>query len=89
MFDTVSASTKNTSGQSDTESAKRKRFKSQAEQRANKVLEHIESIGGLADPHAYDYEEEDLRKIFDPLKRALALAEKRFGKAKSRNQIKL
>lgn len=43
---------------------KRKRFKRLATQRTNLVLQRLKVLGNCANRSAYDYKEEEIKKIF-------------------------
>ena len=63
---------------------KKKKFHELAEKRVSNALKQIQLIGNLANTRAYEYEEEEVKKIFKSLKEELSLAEAKF-KAKGRN----
>lgn len=63
---------------------KRDKFHELAEKRVSNALKQIQLIGNLANTRAYEYEEEEVKKIFKSLKEELNLAEAKF-KAKGRN----
>lgn len=58
---------------------KRGKFKSLAESRVNRAIKDIRLIGNLSNRSAYEYEEEDVRKIFRALQKELDAAKNRFG----------
>ena len=43
---------------------KRERFKKMGEQRTNEVLKRLKILGNCSNKNLYDYEDEDMRKIF-------------------------
>lgn len=66
-------------------SAKRKTFVRLAEARVNKALKDVELIGNLCNRSAYDYTEEDVKKMFKTLQDAVAKAKQRFADASSKS----
>lgn len=72
--------------------AKSDRFKRLAEARVNKALACVRSIGKLSNRGHYEYGEEEVKKIFQTLKRELDDARSEFDKAlarESKNNFKL
>lgn len=57
---------------------KRKKFVDLAEARVNRAIKDISLIGNLANKAAYDYSDEDARKIFRALQKELDAAKSRF-----------
>lgn len=62
---------------------KRDAFLRLAEARTKAVLERLRVLGNCANPYAYEYGEEDIKKIFGTIEREL-----RATKAKFQNQRK-
>lgn len=60
-------------------SDKREKFIKLAEQRVNRALREIRLIGNLSNRSAYDWTEEDVKKIFRAIQKDLELAKARFG----------
>ncbi|MER8508214.1 hypothetical protein NKH91_14655 [Mesorhizobium sp. M0894] len=58
---------------------KRKKFVELTEARVTRAIKDIRLIGNLANRNAYDYTDEDVRKIFRVLAKELDLAKSRFG----------
>jgi hypothetical protein len=58
---------------------KRKKFVELAEARVNKTINDIRLIGNLANKSAYDFDEEDVKKIFRALQKATDAAKQKFG----------
>ncbi|MFX0203420.1 MAG: hypothetical protein ACFFCW_45540 [Candidatus Hodarchaeota archaeon] len=54
---------------SENQEQKRKRFVRIAEQRVNKLLERLDSLGKCSDRRNYQYNEEDIKKIFGAIER--------------------
>ena len=59
---------------------KRDKFVELAEARVSKTLKDIQLIGNLSNRSAYDFNEGDVRKIFNALQKALDSAKGRFAK---------
>lgn len=70
-------------------SEKREKFKELAEKRVNNAMKNIQLIGNLSNTRAYEYDEEDIRKIFKALKEELLLAESKFKSKDSSRNFKL
>jgi hypothetical protein len=66
-------------------SNKRETFVRLAEARVNKALKDVELIGNLCNRSAYEYTEDDIRKVFKTLQDALAKAKQRFTDANSKS----
>lgn len=60
------------------EETKRQKFIRLAESRTNNALKQIELLGNLSNPHAYEYEPEDVEKIIKTLKKSIKELEKTF-----------
>lgn len=60
---------------------KRDKFVRLAEQRVNRALSDIRLIGNLSNRSAYNFTDEDVKKIFKVLQKELELAKSRFGDA--------
>lgn len=58
---------------------KREKFVELAEARVEKTLKDIQLIGNLSNKAAYEYSEEDVKKIFSALQQALNLSKSRFN----------
>lgn len=58
---------------------KRGKFVELAEARVNRAIKDIQLIGNLSNRSAYDYTDEDIRKIFRALQKELDAAKARFG----------
>jgi hypothetical protein len=58
---------------------KRDAFLRLAESRTRSVIEKIRVLGNCANPYAYEYTEEDVRKIFGTIERELRKTRARFG----------
>lgn len=70
---------------------KRKKFVELAEARVNRAIKDMRLIGNLANKGAYDYSDEDSKKIFRTLQKELDVAKSRFaGDASGRdNEFRL
>lgn len=69
--------------------SKRDKFKELAEKRVNNALKNIQLIGNLSNTNNYDYNEEDVSKIFRTLKEELQTAEARFKISNKKSKFKL
>ncbi len=67
---------------------KREAFLRLAEKRTNAVIEKIRVLAHCANPYAYEYTEDDARKIFAAIEHELKLARLRFQNQPKR-QFKL
>ena len=65
-------------------SEKKMKFRELAEKRVNNALKNIQLIGNLSNTRAYDYDDEDVKKMFKILKEEISIAESKF-KSKGRN----
>ena len=63
---------------------KKMKFRELAVKRVNNALKDIQLIGNLSNTSAYDYDEDEVKKIFKSLKEEIAIAESKF-KAKGKN----
>jgi len=69
---------------------KRDAFLRLAEKRTNAVIERIRVLSNCANPYAYDYSEEDTRKIFSAIEDELKAAKAKFTQSNtSRRSFKL
>ena len=59
-------------------SNKRQKFIELAESRVNRTLNDIRLISNLSNRSAYEYDEEDAKRIFSTLRREIDTAELRF-----------
>jgi hypothetical protein len=57
---------------------KRERFLRVAERRTNTVLFRIRVLSNCANKHNYEYDEEDVTKIFDAIDREVKVARSKF-----------
>ena len=69
--------------------SKRDKFKELAEKRVNNALKNIQLIGNLSNTNNYDYNEEEVAKIFKSLKEELQIAEARFRISNKKSKFKL
>ena len=67
---------------------KRQAFIRLAERRTNAALERIRVIGNLSNPYAYEYTEEDVKKIFTAIEGEIKLTRTKFMNQQKR-QFKL
>lgn len=64
--------------------AKKVKFRELATKRVNNALKNIQLIGNLSNTRAYEYDEEDVKKMFKSLREEITIAESKF-KAKGKN----
>lgn len=62
----------------------RERFKRLATQRTNSVLYRLKVLGNCSNRSVYEYEEEDITKVFSEIDRAVKDAKSRFHFPKRR-----
>lgn len=67
---------------------KRDAFLRLAERRTNAVLERIRVLSNCANPYAYEYGDEDVRKIFAAIEKELKVARVKFDQSR-RSKFKL
>jgi len=63
---------------------KREAFRKLAEKRTNAILERVRILGNLANRSAYDYTDEDVRRVFGAIKAELRRIEAIFQTTKRR-----
>jgi len=63
---------------------KREAFLRLAEKRTNAILDKIRVLSNCANPYAYDYSEEDVRKIFGAIEQELKVAKTKFQNHRKR-----
>jgi hypothetical protein len=61
---------------------KREAFLRLAERRTNAVLEKVRVLSNCANPYAYEYAEEDVRKIFLAIEKELKVARAKFDQGR-------
>lgn len=66
---------------------KRENFKRIAENRTNKILSMIELLGNLSNKSYYEFEQDDVDKIFSAIEDALKVQKNKF-KPKQNKKIK-
>jgi hypothetical protein len=67
---------------------KRDAFLRLAERRTNSVLEKIRVLSNCANPYAYEYDDDDVRKIFLAIEKELKTARSKFEQSR-RSEFKL
>lgn len=68
--------------------SKRDAFTRLAERRTNAVLERIRVLGNCANPYAYEYTDDDVRKIFGAIEKELRATRVKF-QAGTKREFKL
>lgn len=63
---------------------RRERFKRLAEYRTNEVLKRLKVLGNCANRSAYDYSEEEIRKIFSEIEGTVRETKSKFTFPKSK-----
>ena len=58
---------------------KREKFIELTEKRVTKTLDSIRLIGNLSDKRYYDYDEKDIKQVFNALSREIQAAKNRFN----------
>lgn len=61
---------------------RRAKFVQLAEARVNRAIKDLQLIGNLSNRSAYQYDEDDVRKMFRALQRELEISKARFGGSK-------
>lgn len=69
-------------------SEKREKFVRLAEGRTQAALDAIRKLGNLSNKRAYDYEDEDIKKIVKVLKDATSEIERKFGSSAGEKEQK-
>lgn len=67
-------------------SAKRIKFVKLAEARVNRAIQDMRLIGNLSNRNAYEFDDDDVRKIFRALQKAFDAAKLKFGNGDSRRE---
>lgn len=62
--------------------SKRDRFLKIAPNRTNKIIDMIRLLGNCSNLNNYEYTEEEVKKIFDAIRKELNAAENRFASEK-------
>jgi hypothetical protein len=69
---------------------KREAFVRLAEKRTNAVIDKIRVLSNCANPYAYEYTDDDVRRIFDAIEKELKAARTKFVQPKrTKNEFKL
>lgn len=68
-------------------STKRDAFVRLATKRTNAVIERLRILGNCSNPYAYEYEEDDIRRIFAAIEREVKTARSRFRARSSRQFV--
>ena len=63
---------------------KREAFLRLAQKRTESVLNRIRILSNCANPYAYEYEDADVRKIFEAIEDELTVAQSRFERYRRR-----
>lgn len=65
---------------------KREKFIELTEKRVTKTLDSIRLIGNLSDKRYYDYDEKDIKQVFNALSNEIQAAKNRFNDAVKKNK---
>tara|TARA_Y100001980_G_C14175528_1_gene48731 strand:+ start:253 stop:477 length:225 start_codon:yes stop_codon:yes gene_type:complete len=65
---------------------KREKFIELTEKRVTKTLDSIRLIGNLSDKRYYDYDEKDIKQVFNALSKEIQAAKNRFNDAVKKNK---
>jgi len=65
--------------------SKRDAFLRLAERRTRAVLNRIRILSNCSNPYAYEYTDEDVRKIFDAMEEELRMARAKFERYRTRD----
>ncbi len=68
---------------------KRERFVRIAENRTNKILEQIRLLGNCSNKHNYEYDDEDVKKIFAVIEQELKQAKSKYSAQSNKEKFKL
>lgn len=68
---------------------KRERFVRIAENRTNKILEQIRLLGNCSNKHNYEYDGEDVKKIFTVIEQELKQAKSKYSAQSNKEKFKL
>ena len=70
---------------------KRRKFVDLAENRVNRAIRDIRLIGNLSNRSAYEYTDDDIKKMFKAIQKEMESAKGRFldGGSRSENEFKL
>ncbi len=65
---------------------KREAFRRLAEKRTSAILDRIRVLSNLANPYAYQWEEAEIRQMFDAIEEELRLAKAKFQQVERRRR---
>lgn len=65
---------------------KRERFVRVAESRTNKIIEMIRLLGNCANKSNYEYDEKDIARIYDAIKKELSDSQAKFHISNKKNK---
>lgn len=65
------------------------RFKKVAEQRTNKILKTLKLLGNCANKTNYEYNDEEVRKIFSAIDKELKITKLKFQEEQLEDDFKL
>lgn len=68
---------------------KHNKFERLATQRTNKVLRYLRLIGNLSNKSNYEYSQEEVKKMFDAIRKQLKLVESKFNEPEKEKYFSL
>jgi hypothetical protein len=67
----------------------RERFKRLASQRTNLILQRLKVLGNCSNRQIYEYDEEDVEKIFSEIERRVKETKSKFNFTKKQDRFRL
>lgn len=68
---------------------KSERFKRVAEKRTNRIIESIRLLGNCSNKSNYEYEDEDVKKIFNAIEAELKDTKQKYQSKEKKNKFEL
>ena len=65
---------------------KRQRFEKVAGNRVQSIIDKLELLGNCSNRNNYEYNEQDVRKMFDAIREHLKISEQRFNQKITRDR---
>lgn len=63
---------------------RRDAFRRLAERRTNSVIDRIRILANCSNPYAYEYDDDDVRKVFAAIEQELKLAKSKFERGRKK-----
>lgn len=70
------------------EETKREKFIRLAEARTNKIIDMLQLLGNCSNTSAYDYNQQDVDKIFNAIESEVREAKKKFNRVENRKNTR-